>query len=75
MKQARFDVASAEIRAYKHPWLEVNGQCLGGIRLLPTDSSAVENAPEVAVDIVFGFNAVVNHNWVMDRAKQWVLPV
>jgi hypothetical protein len=33
----------------------------------------VENALEVAVDFVFGFNAILDHDWVVDTVKQWVL--
>jgi hypothetical protein len=65
--------ATSEIPVYKHPRLEVNGQCLGGIRFLVMDLTPVEEALNVAVDFIFGFNAMVNHNWIVDKSNHRLL--
>ena len=65
--------AKAQIPVYKHPTLEVNGYCLGGIRFLLMDLTAVEKALDVAVDFIFGFNAMMNHNWIVDKSNHRLL--
>ena len=65
--------AKAWIPVYKHPALEVNGRCLGGIRFLLMDLTGVENALNVEVDFIFGFNAMVNHNWIVDKSNHRLL--
>jgi hypothetical protein len=65
--------ATSQIPVYKHPTLEINGYCLGGIRFLLMDLTAVEKALDVAVDFIFGFNAMVNHDWILDKANRRLL--
>jgi hypothetical protein len=65
--------AKSQIPVYRHPTLEVNGHCLGGIRFLLMDLTAVEKALDIAVDFVFGFNAMVNHNWIVDKSNHRLL--
>jgi hypothetical protein len=65
--------AKAWIPVFKHPALEVNGYALGGIRFLLMDLTAVEEALNVAVDFIFGFNAMVSHNWIVDKSNHRLL--
>jgi hypothetical protein len=65
--------AKSQIPVYKHPALEVNGYGLGGIRFLVMDLTAVEKALAVAVDFIFGFNAMVNQNWIVDKSNHRLL--
>lgn len=65
--------AKAQIPVYKHPALDVSGQSLGGIRFLLMDLTSVEEALDVEVDLIFGFNAMVNQNWIVDKANHRLL--
>ena len=65
--------AKAEIPVYKHPALQVGRLCLGGIRFLVMDLTPVEQALDVVVDFIFGFNAMMNQNWIVDKANQRLL--
>lgn len=65
--------ARSEIPVYKHPALQVSGLCLGGIRFLVMDLTPVEQALDVTVDFIFGFNGMMNQNWIVDRANQRLL--
>jgi len=65
--------AKAWIPVYSHPRLEINGSCLGGTRFLVMDLAAAESALGVAVDFIFGFNAMVGRNWVVDKQNHRML--
>jgi len=65
--------ARSLIPVYRHASLEINGQCLGGIRFLVMDLTPVEKALDIVVDFIFGFNAMVNHNWIVDKSNQRLL--
>ena len=68
-----FTGAKSLIPVYKHPTLEINGYCLGETRFLVMDLTEVEKALDVAVDFVFGFNAMANHNWIVDKLNRRLL--
>jgi hypothetical protein len=65
--------AKSLIPVYKHPALEINGYCLGETRFLVMDLTAVEEALDMAVDFIFGFNAMSNHNWIVDKLNHRLL--
>ena len=68
-----FTGASSLLPVYKHPALEINGYCLGEIRFLVMDLTAVEKALDVTVDFIFGFNAMASHNWIIDKSSHRLL--
>jgi hypothetical protein len=37
------------------------------------DLTSVEEALDVEVDLIFGFNAMVNQNWIVDKANHRLL--
>ncbi len=65
--------AKAWIRVFEHPSLEVDGHVLGAVRFLLMDLTPAEQALDVAVDFIFGFNAMVGHNWVVDKSNHRLL--
>ena len=63
----------AWIPVYKHRNLQIDGYSLGETRFLAVDLSDLEKRLDTEIDFVLGFNAMMNQNWIVDKAGNRLL--